>query len=47
MPGQLIITSISKEQLRSVPKETPNREIKGFAAAGRAWRSRSLRREIP
>ena len=35
-PGQLMTTSIRSEPLNSVPRETPNREIKGLAAAGRA-----------
>src|SRR5437588_10374391 len=46
-PGQLITTSMRSEPLSSVPTLNPNREISGFAAAGRAYRESRTRRGMP
>src|SRR5580698_2790059 len=47
MPGQVMITSIKSEALRSDPREKPKREMSGAAAVGNAWRNRMRHCESP
>src|SRR5579864_612307 len=46
-PGQLITTSMRSDPLNSVPMLNPKREMRGFAAAGSAYRYNSVRRGMP